>query len=114
GAIGYLVGEAGTGLAKMFHMMNEARIAVGLGAASVGCRSHLLSVEYASDRKQGRLPGERGGNPVAIIRHADVRRQLVLQKSYAEGALALVFYCARLVDDAHTAGTEEARAEAQA
>ena len=114
GAVGWLIGEPGTGLAKMFHMMNEARIAVGLGAAAIGCRSHLLSVGYASERRQGRLPGVRDGGPVAIIEHADVRRQLAQQKTYAEGALALVFYCARLVDDAHTAGTPEARAKAQA
>jgi len=114
GAVGYLIGEPGSGLAKMFRMMNEARIAVGLGAAAVGCRSHMLSVEYALERRQGRLPGVRGGGPVAIIEHADVRRQLALQKAYAEGALALVFYCARLVDDADTAETQAARDEAQA
>jgi alkylation response protein AidB-like acyl-CoA dehydrogenase len=113
GAVGWLVGEPGTGLAKMFHMMNEARIAVGLGAAAVGCRSHLLSVAYATERRQGRLPGTRGGSPVALIEHADVRRQLALQKAYAEGALAVTFYCARLVDDAHTADDETARIEAQ-
>ena len=113
GAVGYRIGPEGAGLAQMFHMMNEARIAVGLGAAAVACRSHLLSVDYATDRLQGRIPGARTEGQVPIIQHADVRRMLVAQKSWAEGALALVLYAARLIDDAATAPTPEARAEAQ-
>lgn len=99
GAIGWIVGEPGQGLRQMFLMMNEARISVGLGAAALGYRSHRLSVEYARERLQGRPIGERAGPPVAIIEHPDVRRMLLQQKSYVEGALALCLYCARLVDD---------------
>jgi len=99
GAIGWIVGEPGQGLRQMFLMMNEARISVGLGAAALGYRSHRLSVDYARERLQGRAIGERGGPPVAIIEHPDVRRMLLQQKSYVEGALALCLYCARLVDD---------------
>jgi hypothetical protein len=91
-------------------MMNEARINVGLGAAAVACRAHLLSVAYSQERAQGRL--ERGGNPVPLIAHPDVRRMLLAQKCYAEGALALILYAARLVDDRETAETDEERAEA--
>ncbi|MCZ4291578.1 acyl-CoA dehydrogenase [Hoeflea alexandrii] len=98
GAVGWIVGEPGQGLRQMFLMMNEARISVGLGAAALGYRSHRLSVQYARERSQGRPIGERGGAPVAIIEHADVKRMLLAQKSYAEGALALCLYCARLVD----------------
>tara|TARA_R110002124_G_scaffold287001_2_gene469629 strand:- start:57 stop:1802 length:1746 start_codon:yes stop_codon:yes gene_type:complete len=98
GATGWIVGEPGQGLRQMFRMMNEARISVGLGAAALGYRSHRLSVQYARERTQGRPVGERGGPPVAIIEHADVKRMLLAQKSYAEGALALCLYCARLVD----------------
>lgn len=110
GAVGYLVGDPGAGLAIMFHMMNEARINVGLGAAAVACRAHLLSVTYSQERTQGRL--ERRGNPVPLIAHPDVRRMLLAQKCYAEGALALILYAARLVDDRETAETDEERAEA--
>jgi alkylation response protein AidB-like acyl-CoA dehydrogenase len=98
GAIGWIVGEPGHGLRQMFQMMNEARIGVGLGAAALGYRSHRLAVAYARERLQGRPPGVRDGAPVPIIQHADVRRMLLAQKSYAEGALALCLYCAQLVD----------------
>jgi len=98
GAIGWIVGEPGHGLRQMFQMMNEARIGVGLGAAALGYRSHRLAVAYARERLQGRPLGVRDGAPVPIIQHADVRRMLLAQKSYAEGALALCLYCAQLVD----------------
>jgi len=114
GATGWLVGEPGQGLACMFQMMNEARIAVGLGAAALGYRGFLEARSYATARPQGRPPGLRDGAPVPIIAHADVMRMLLAQKAYAEGALALILYCARLVDEEQTAETEEARAEAGA
>jgi alkylation response protein AidB-like acyl-CoA dehydrogenase len=105
GAVGYLLGEVGQGLPIMFHMMNEARIAVGLGAAMLACRGYLLALDYARERPQGRPLAARDPTlaPVAIIAHADVKRMLLAQKAYAEGALALVLYCARLVDDERTA-----------
>jgi alkylation response protein AidB-like acyl-CoA dehydrogenase len=112
GATGWRVGGAGQGLACMFQMMNEARIAVGLGAAALGYRGYLLAKDYALQRPQGRLPGQRGSAMAPIIAHADVKRMLLAQKAYAEGALSLVLYCARLVDDEQTAETEAARAEA--
>lgn len=98
GAIGWLVGELGQGLRQMFLMMNEARIGVGLGAAALGCRGHRHSVTYARARLQGRATGARSGPPVAIIEHPDVKRMLLAQKAYAEGALALCLYCASLLD----------------
>jgi hypothetical protein len=58
----------------------------------------LLSVAYARERLQGRPAGGRSGPPVAIIEHPDVRRMLLQQKCYVEGALALCLYCARLID----------------
>ena len=115
GAIGYLVGRPGEGLRCMFHMMNEARIAVGLGAAMLGFAGYETSLEYAKGRPQGRPIGVGGKDatrpPVRIIEHADVKRMLLAQKSYCEGALALELYCARLVDELHTgADAAEARA----
>ena len=98
GATGWLVGARGDGLRQMFQMMNEARVGVGLGAAAIGYRGYMLSVAYARERFQGRPAGERSGLPVAIIEHPDVRRMLLQQKCYVEGALALCLYCARLID----------------
>jgi alkylation response protein AidB-like acyl-CoA dehydrogenase len=112
GAVGWLVGDIGQGLPQMFQMMNEARISVGLGAAMLAYRGYLLSLLYATERKQGRLPGVRGGPPVAIIEHADVQRMLLAQKAYAEGSLALVLYSTRLLDDEQTGVDERARKSA--
>jgi butyryl-CoA dehydrogenase len=107
GAVGYLVGEPGKGLHCMFHMMNEARIGVGMAATMLGMAGYLASLDYAKNRPQGRPMGPAGKDPaqppVRIIEHADVKRMLLAQKAYAEGALALELYCARLVDEHHTA-----------
>lgn len=115
GAVGYLVGRPGEGLKGMFHMMNEARIAVGLGATMIGMAGYEASLEYAKTRTQGRPVGPSGKDPtqppIPIIRHADVKRMLLAQKSWCEGALALELYCARLVDEQHT-GTPEDAAQA--
>ncbi|MEY2735830.1 MAG: hypothetical protein RLZ58_1239, partial [Pseudomonadota bacterium] len=144
GAIGYLVGKPGEGLKCMFHMMNEARIGVGMAATMLGMAGYQASLDYAKNRPQGRLiqaptlrakasslppegahsasgrpSGEMGAAgkdasqpQVRIIEHADVKRMLLAQKSYAEGALALELYCARLVDEQHTgdaAAADDAR-----
>ncbi len=114
GAIGYLVGEPHQGLMNMFHMMNEARIGVGMCAAVLGVTGYLHSLDYARSRPQGRPPAEKDPvkPQVAIIEHTDVRRMLLAQKAYAEGAMALVMYSARLVDEHATAPEPEARARA--
>lgn len=96
GAIGWRIGEPGRGLQQMFLMMNEARIGVGLGAAALGYRGYRHALAYAQERLQGQRPGHAGS--VAIIEHPDVRHMLLAQKTYAEGALALCLYCAKLVD----------------
>lgn len=114
GAVGFLVGEEGEGLARMFHMMNEARISVGSGAMALGYTGYLHSLDYAENRVQGRSLGTKqpGGPPVPLVAHPDVRRMLLAQKAYAEGALGLVLYAARLVDEVRTAETEQQRADA--
>jgi alkylation response protein AidB-like acyl-CoA dehydrogenase len=112
--IGELIGEPHQGLAYMFHMMNEARIGVGLGAVMLGYRGYLASLDYARERPQGRHPTNK--NPLdpqlPLIEHADVRRMLLAQKAYVEGAYALCLYAARLVDEQKTAENDTARAEA--
>lgn len=116
GAVGYLVGKPGEGLRCMFHMMNKARIGVGTAATMLGLAGYYASLDYAQNRPQGRLLGAGGKDAaqpqVRIIEHADVKRMLLAQKSYCEGALALELYCARLVDEEMTgdvASAEEAR-----
>jgi alkylation response protein AidB-like acyl-CoA dehydrogenase len=101
GAIGYLVGAEGDGLKAMFTMMNEARIAVGTCAAAIGYTGFLHAVDYARIRTQGRPLGAKDPaiSQVAIVEHPDVRRMLLTQKAYVEGALALNLYCAKLVDE---------------
>ena len=107
GAIGYLVGEVHQGLACMFHMMNESRIGVGLGAVALGYTGYLHALDYARHRPQGRAIGNAGKDPsspqIPLMQHADVKRMLLAQKSYVEGGLAFNLYCARLVDEARVA-----------
>jgi butyryl-CoA dehydrogenase len=93
-------------------MMNEARIGVGIAATMLGFAGYYASLDYAKNRPQGRplgVGGKDAAQPqVRIIEHADVKRMLLAQKSYCEGALALELYCARLVDEQHTAPPEAA------
>jgi alkylation response protein AidB-like acyl-CoA dehydrogenase len=109
GAVGYLVGEPHRGIAYMFHMMNEARLGVGMGAIALGYTGYLKSLRYAQERPQGRPVASKNivAEQVLIIEHPDVRRMLLAQKSYVEGAMALALYCARLVDIAQTAESDE-------
>jgi len=122
GAVGYLVGQPGEGLRCMFHMMNEARIGVGTAATMLGMAGYYASLDYAKTRPQGRpVKGADAGDAagmkvvkdaaqaqVPIIEHADIKRMLLAQKSYCEGALALELYCARLVDEQHTGAPQAA------
>jgi alkylation response protein AidB-like acyl-CoA dehydrogenase len=111
---GELVGEPHKGLTYMFHMMNEARIGVGMGAVMLGYRGYLASLDYARERPQGRHPASK--NPQApqipIISHTDVRRMLLAQKAYVEGGYALCLYCARLVDEQNSGASDAARRDA--
>ena len=112
GAVGYLVGQVGQGLRCMFHMMNEARIGVGMAATMLGMAGYYASLDYAKNRPQGRPLGAGGKDAsrpqVRIIEHADIKRMLLAQKAYSEGALALALYCARLVDEQHTGTPQDA------
>nr|WP_028115593.1 acyl-CoA dehydrogenase [Ferrimonas senticii] len=108
--VGYLLGEPHQGLKYMFQMMNEARIFVGIGAAALGYRGYLESLDYAKQRPQGRAPTnlDPTSTPVAIIEHCDVKRMLLAQKAYSEGSLALTLYAATLVDRAEAGEDPEA------
>ena len=114
GAVGHLVGTEHRGLPAMFTMMNEARIGVGLGATALGYTGYLKSLAYARERLQGRPLGASPESPqVPLVEHPDVRRMLLAQKSYVEGALALNLYCSRLVDDIASLDDADVTAEAE-
>ena len=112
--VGELVGAPGQGLACMFHMMNEARIGVGLSAVALASAGYRYSLDYAKTRLQGRPASNKNpeAKPVAIIEHSDVRRMLLQQKAYVEGGLALCLYCARLVDEELANPDAQTRADA--
>ena len=97
---GFLVGEANKGLSYMFQMMNSARIAVGQTAAAVASAAYYASLYYANERPQGRHIADKdlSKEQVLIIDHADVRRMLLMQKSFVEGSLSLVNECLKYFD----------------
>lgn len=114
GAIGYLVGEENQGLVYMFSMMNEARLAVGLQGVSISERAYQQAVEFAKDRVQGSVPGNKNAT---IIHHPDVRRMLMLMRSLTEGARALAYLSlshedyARKIEDEEQAAYHERRVD---
>lgn len=112
--IGELVGTLHQGLAYMFFMMNEARVSVGLSAAAIGFAGYRYSLQYARERRQGRSLVNRDprSEQVALIEHPDIRRMLLSQKAWVEGALDLLLYCANLVDVSRSTGEAVARNEA--
>ncbi len=114
--LGELIGEPHRGLNCMFHMMNEARVGVGLGATVLGYSGYHYALDYARTRLQGRPASAKdpASPQVPIIEHADVRRMLLTQKAYVEGGLALCLTGARLADDAATGPDAEFRAQARA
>lgn len=107
GAVGYLVGEAGQGLAIMFTMMNHARLQVGSQGAALVERAYQQSLAYARERIQGSRPDRAG--PVAIIEHPDVRRMLMSMKAGAEAIRALVYHGAVCMDLAEYAEDPDLR-----
>ena len=85
---------------NMFHMMNEARIGVGMASMIAGLGGYLYSLDYARNRPQGRPIGNKDPDSpqVMIAEHPDVKRLLMTQKAFVEGAQALIMYCAQLID----------------
>ena len=111
GAVGYLIGEEHKGMRAMFTMMNEARLGVGMQGLSQAEAAYQNALDYAKDRLQGRdVTGVKNpeGPADALIVHPDIRRSLMDQKSFAEGARAFVLWGATLIDAAHRSGDEDA------
>ena len=111
GATGYLVGEPHKGMRAMFTMMNEARLGVGLQGYAQGEVAYQNALGFALDRLQGRdVTGTQAPDKPAdpIIVHPDVRRNLMDQKAFVEGARAFTFWGASLIDAHVRAGDAEA------
>ena len=109
GAIGWLVGEENKGLACMFTMMNNARLAVGMQGVAICEAATQKAVEYAKERTQGKAPGWTGAGMSPIIEHPDVARTLVTMKALTQGARAICFTCAHATDMSHRTEGDEAR-----
>src|SRR5690625_2582685 len=114
GAIGYLVGEEGKGLAYMFTMMNEARHKVGVQGLGVAERAYQHALGYARERVQGRPAGYSGEGSPAIVEHPDVRRMLMSMKTGAEAMRALAYSAAVAMDHANRHHDEAEREPSQA
>lgn len=112
GSTGYLIGELGRGLEIMFVMMNSARLSVGTEGLGVTQTAYQLAAAYAKERIQGSDAPRKGSDRVAIIRHPDVRRLLMTQRSHGEAIRALAYHVAALQDVAHQSPDAEARAAA--
>ncbi|WP_037413344.1 acyl-CoA dehydrogenase [Sinorhizobium sp. CCBAU 05631] len=109
GAIGYLVGEENRGLACMFTMMNNARLAVGMQGVAIAEAATQKAIAYAKERTQGRAPGWSGQGMSPIIEHPDVARTLLTMKALTQGSRAIAYACAHAVDMAHASEGEVAR-----
>jgi alkylation response protein AidB-like acyl-CoA dehydrogenase len=107
--IGELIGGRGKGIVTMFHMMNEQRIVVGMEGISMGSSAYLHALDFARERKQGVAFGQKTGPQVPIIEHPDVRRNLLVSKSYTEGIRALLLYAAKCLDLKEVAEDEAER-----
>ena len=114
GAVGYLVGEECRGMQYMFSMMNNARLAVGREGVGIGTRAYQQAASYARERVQGRDAVNPGAGEVAIIRHPDVRRNLMTMRALTEATRALGYYVAAQLDVARKHPDAETRAEAEA
>ena len=100
--IGELIGPEHGGMRAMFTMMNNARLNVGLQGVQVAERATQRAVAYARERVQG----YRGGQPVAIVEHPDVRRMLLRMKAQTQAARALVYYAFGQLDRARAGDAE--------
>ena len=109
GAVGWLVGEENRGLACMFTMMNNARLAVGIQGVAVAETAFQKALAYARERRQGRASGHTGEGMSPIAEHPDVARDLLTMKSLTRMARAIAYACAHAIDMAGAASGDEAR-----
>jgi alkylation response protein AidB-like acyl-CoA dehydrogenase len=105
GAIGYLIGEENKGLACMFAMMNNARLAVGLQGVSLADMAYQMAISYCNNRVQGVAPGYSDAGP--IIRHPDVERMVTLMRILTDASRSLCYYACAELDQAKNADTSK-------
>jgi acyl-CoA dehydrogenase len=114
GAIAYLVGEENRGMACMFTMMNQARLAVGLQGVGIAERATQQALAYARERRQGRAASAGdGAGSSPIIAHPDVKRMLMTMRALTRAARALCYATAVALDRANRSGDGAARQAAQ-
>ena len=113
GATGFLIGEENRGLACMFTMMNNARLAVALQGVAIAERAYQGALAYAKERRQGRAPGSAGDGMSPIIAHPDVKRMLMTMKALTGAARCICYLTAEAIDRAHRSRDEAARGIAQ-
>ncbi|AHK43611.1 MULTISPECIES: acyl-CoA dehydrogenase [Ensifer] len=109
GAIGYLIGEENRGLACMFTMMNNARLAVGMQGVAIADAATQKAIAFAKERTQGKAPGWSGQGMSPIIEHPDVARMLLTMKALTQGSRAIAYACAHAVDMGHAADGDKAK-----
>ncbi|AWC25092.1 Acyl-CoA dehydrogenase, short-chain specific [Aminobacter sp. MSH1] len=98
GAVGWLIGEENRGLACMFTMMNNARLAVGMQGVAVAETAFQKALAYANDRQQGKASGYTGEGMAPIVHHPDVQRNLLTMKALTQSARAIAYSCAYAID----------------
>ncbi len=109
GAIGWLIGEENKGLACMFTMMNNARLAVAMQGVAIAEAARQQALAYAQDRRQGKAPGFDGEGMAPIVHHADVKRNLLTMKALTQVARSIAYSCAHALDMARTGEGDDAR-----
>ncbi|RWP74340.1 acyl-CoA dehydrogenase [Mesorhizobium sp.] len=108
GAIGWLIGEENKGLACMFTMMNNARLAVGMQGVAVAETATQKALAYANDRRQGKAASYDGDGMAPIVHHPDVQRNLLTMKALTQIARAISYSCAHAIDNARISSGDEA------
>ena len=109
GAVGWLIGEENKGLACMFTMMNNARLAVGMQGVAVAETAFQKALAYAQERRQGRAEGDTGKEMSPIVLHPDVRRNLLTMQALTRAARAIAYACAHALDMARVSEGDEKR-----
>lgn len=109
GAIGWLIGEENKGLACMFTMMNNARLAVAMQGVAIAEAARQQALAYAQDRRQGKAAGFDGEGMAPIVHHADVKRNLLTMKALTQVARSISYSCAHALDMARTGEGDDAR-----
>ncbi|RWO93417.1 acyl-CoA dehydrogenase [Mesorhizobium sp.] len=108
GAIGWLIGEENKGLACMFTMMNNARLAVGMQGVAVAETATQKALAFANERRQGKAASYNGNGMAPIVHHPDVQRNLLTMKALTQIARAISYSCAHAIDHARVSVGDEA------